>query len=122
MNSQLKLSNVRMMVHLGLTTEERQQPQAVDVDCHLVFAVPPKACETDSITDTYCYAKLANIIRETCEEKSFCMIEHLAQQIFQAIKTTLSQDCQLCIKVTKLKPPIENIDCQASFCYGDFSC
>jgi|SRR5659263_159760 len=64
-----------------------------------------KACKTDQIEDTINYASVFHEIQE--EMKKPCsLIEHLAENISQRLKSAFKEIQSLEIKLTKQNPPL----------------
>ena len=117
LNSYLKLTNYVLPVHLGVTPEEQKQSQDVVIDIIIKYSTFPKGCDTDIITDTICYQKLTDAIKNFCMDKKFSLIEHLIKQLFVFVKAQLS-DQKLSLSVTK-NPPIANLG-SSSFTISDW--
>ena len=112
----LSLKQLRVPVFLGVTSKERAEQQLVKIDLKLIFRDLPRACATDRLEDTLCYATLASNIRQFCSTKVFHLIEHLGYQLYQFIKQSLAGvDINLCIHKN---PPIEGLD-GSIFCISD---
>ena len=75
--SVLEFSSARMRVCIGCTAEERAVPQDVDLDVAIRFAAPPRACETDQLTDTVNYSDLIMAARDLCAKREFKLVEQL---------------------------------------------
>lgn len=104
--SKLTLEHLQLMVHLGVTAAERAKPQQVILDITIKF---PKLPLTDKLEDTICYDKLATAIKEFCHDKEFNLIEYMAKQLYDFIKTQISAQHKLQLSLTKT-PPIANLD------------
>ncbi len=115
--SSLSLCGLELAMHLGLHDNERSQKQIVLLDIVMVFKVPPAACLTDQIEDTYCYATLVEKIKKEFETKAFQLIEHMGQEIYAYLRS-LILDASIKITLTK-HPHIEGLTGGASFSYGD---
>lgn len=89
MNSQLILEKLNLLVKLGHSSEERSFPQWVSVQIKFKFSSLPAACINDQLTDTICYASLANELQQFCDKHSFKLIEALAYQLYQFLKKKL---------------------------------
>lgn len=116
--STLHVRGLRLVVHLGWGDEERRHPQPIDLDLRIQFAERPPACESDELSGTVCYDKLCEKIRGHCSSKPFRLIERMAFEIHELLSKDLPPGSQLCVKVTKLKLPIEGLTGGVSFTYG----
>ena len=115
--NQIKLNDLSLNLSLGWPEDERQQKQAISVSIILKFPSMPISCETDDLTGTICYAELTHLITTHCEKKTYKLIEHLAYDIYQQIKTRHAIDCQVAVKK---QPPIANLRGGAIFACGDW--
>lgn len=105
-SSKLTLEHLQLMVHLGVTVAERTKPQQVTLNITIKF---PELPLTDKLEDTICYDKLATAIKEFCHGKEFNLIEYMAKQLYNFIKTQISAKHKLQLSLTKT-PPIANLD------------
>ena len=116
----LELSGARLWVRLGCGADERARPQAVDLDLAVRFAELPAACESDKLEDTVCYAELVERARERVRGRKFQLLERLAHELFAQLRPLVPPGAELCLRVTKLRPPIEELSGGVSFALGDF--
>ena len=73
------LSEVSVETHLGVPEWERMTAQTVVLD--IEFAMPgSRSCETDDIADTIDYGLVVKRIRQTLAERSFKLVEALAER------------------------------------------
>jgi dihydroneopterin aldolase len=78
------LSEVRVETHLGVPDWERMTPQTIVLDIEI--AMPQsKSCQSDSIEDTIDYGKVVERIRQSLHERSFKLVEALAEHVCQLI-------------------------------------
>ena len=78
------LQEVKVETHLGVPEWERMLPQTIVLDIEL--AMPhSRSCETDAIEDTIDYGQIVARIRATLAEKSFRLVEALAEHVCQLI-------------------------------------
>lgn len=87
---------------IGIYEWERQQPQSLvlDIDICTDFL---QAAQSDNIDDTIHYAQVAEDIRSTLAEKSFLLLEALAEYVAQYI---LMRYQALSVTVKVVKPGI----------------
>jgi dihydroneopterin aldolase len=100
-NSRLFIRGLELKVHLGWPDNERQEPQVVHLDVDIWFKGPPKACITDNLDDTICYSTLVDEIRNDISTKKFHLIEYLSREIHQFIKSRLSDQSRVTVRITK---------------------
>jgi dihydroneopterin aldolase len=78
------LQEVKVNTVLGVPDWERMQPQTVLLDIEL--AMPhSRSCQSDAITDTIDYGMIVARIRQLLSEKSFRLVEALAETVAQMI-------------------------------------
>lgn len=118
MNSKLCLHRLELHVYLGWPDVERAEVQTIYADIDIDFATPPKACTTDALSDTFCYAELIDKIKIHLANQSFRLLEHLAAEIYQLIIKQLPENTKVLVMLTKF-PQIEGLTGGASFSYGD---
>lgn len=124
LGTNLVVRGLRLMIHLGCGAEERRNPQPVDVDLAFRFKEAPVGCETDELADTVCYAELSERLASYCEGKEFKLVESLAAQLFRVAKETLAReysDGELTLRVTKLHPPVPNLNGGVAFTIGEWN-
>jgi dihydroneopterin aldolase len=108
-----------MRVCIGCTAEERAAPQDVDLDVAIRFAALPRACETDQLTDTVNYSDLIKIARDLSAQREFKLVEHLAAELHAKLLAQLPPHAELWLRVTKLRPLVEDLHGGVSFSIGD---
>jgi 7,8-dihydroneopterin aldolase/epimerase/oxygenase len=118
MNSLLSLRGILLHLHIGYSDQERLLPQPIILDLELRFPEPPKACVSDQLTDTFCYADLISLLEKKLENQSFHLLEHLAQWIYTLVKTSLRDQVKITVHITKY-PPILSLSQGVRFSYGD---
>ena len=96
------LSEVKVQTRLGVPEWERMVPQIIVLD--LEIAMPhSRSCQTDEIDDTIDYGMVVARIRETLSEKSFRLVEALAEHICQIV---LNEFGAPWVKIKVAKPGI----------------
>jgi len=96
------LQEVKVETHLGVPEWERMTPQTVILD--LEIAMPHSlSCQTDAIEDTIDYGVVVTRIRQMLEERSFRLVEALAEQVAQLV---LNEFGAPWVKVRVAKPGI----------------
>ncbi len=109
-----------MQVHLGCSAEERADPQAVELDVAVRFAELPRGCESDELVDTVDYCGLIEAARSLCAEREFKLIEHLAAELRARLCAQLPGASELWLRITKLHPPVVDLEGGVSFSLGDW--
>lgn len=118
MKSHLSIHGLELLVYLGWSEEERLLQQAVFVDIDIGLPQPPKACVSDELKDTFCYATLIEHLRQHLTDKRFRLIEYLSREIYQTIKVKLPFPTLINVQVTK-HPPLSGLTGGVCFNYGD---
>ncbi|HEY7986391.1 MAG TPA: dihydroneopterin aldolase [Methylophilaceae bacterium] len=96
------LQEVKVQTHLGVPEWERLKAQTIVLDIEV--AMPHlRACQTDAIADTLDYGEIVARIRQTLAEKSFHLVEALAEHVCQLILTEFGAPW---VKVKVAKPAI----------------
>ena len=116
--SVLFIKGFTLNVNLGWRKEERKAEQPVLMDLDIHFPAPPKACETDALKDTCCYAELTQTLREYVCQKHFSLVEHLALAIYEKARLYLPEPARIVVRITKY-PKIEGSTGGVCFQYGD---
>ncbi len=80
------LQEVKVRTVLGVPEWERLAPQTVVLDIEL--AMPhSRSCQSDDIADTIDYGRIVMRIREMLTQKSFHLVEALAETVAQLIQS-----------------------------------
>jgi dihydroneopterin aldolase len=114
----LSIRHLELHVNLGWRKKERSHEQAILLDLDIRFPSLPKACMTDDLEDTVCYAQLIEEIRTQVATKNYKLIEHLSAEIYTIAKTHLPKKSQLNVRIIKY-PKVEGLTDGVCFSYGD---
>lgn len=115
----LEVTHYETHVYLGWADEERAQTQKIALDITLRYTQLPRACISDELSDTQCYAQLIAWSEAVCQSKPFKLIEHLAYDLHATLTHQLSHlSVNVFVRVHKLHPPVSFLKC-ASFSVGD---
>jgi 7,8-dihydroneopterin aldolase/epimerase/oxygenase len=107
--SMLEFRDARLRVHLGVGAEERADRQDVALGVKIRFAEPPRACLTDRLEGTVCYAELIDAARAIVLERSFHTLEHLAHTLAGCVRERVPPAAAVRLTVTKLNPPVADL-------------
>ena len=88
--SSLSLEQLKVPVFLGVSQAERKTKQTIEINLTIWFTELPKACHTDQLEDTICYAQLIDMIKNFCLKKPFCLIEYLGYELYKFLKKTIT--------------------------------
>lgn len=80
------IKGLRVETHIGVTEQERAQPQTVviDIDIHADLS---RAGETDDVADTVDYAAVAEAVAKLVGASECKLLEHLAAKVVGVIST-----------------------------------
>lgn len=96
------IQELKVKTHLGVPEWERKVAQTIILDIEL--AMPhSRSCQSDAIEDTLDYGQIVARIRETLTEKSFRLVEALAEHVCQIILTEFGSPW---VKIKVAKPGI----------------
>lgn len=118
-SSIVSLSDLNLLINLGVTEHERHSKQAVNISFKFFFKQKPKGCETDNIEDTVCYHDVSNTVKEYCDNKEFKLLEYMCNGLYRAIRMLTPSDVKIWIKIEKCSPPIDGLIGSTSFEYTD---
>ena len=113
----LTLKDLRVLVHLGCTEQERANSQPVDVSVVIQWPELPKGALTDQLEDTVCYAKVAETIQSVATRKPYALIEALGAAISTELKSFVTGSFR--VKIHKLHPPVDQLRGGALFEWGE---
>ena len=108
----LRINKFEVWVHLGCSIEERKHTQPVHFSLEIKFLKNLSGGETDQLMDAIDYVELAESIKTVALVKPYHLIEHLNQEVFNALifvlkKKNIAAEIQLTIK--KNRVPLENL-------------
>jgi dihydroneopterin aldolase len=105
----LEVREARLRARLGWEEQERARPQTLELSLRLEFAQLPRACESDRLADTVCYAELVERAREICARGEYRLVEHLARVLADALWPLLPAGTALELTLAKPEPPIAEL-------------
>jgi 7,8-dihydroneopterin aldolase/epimerase/oxygenase len=125
MHTILLINKLRVLVKIGVTRDERSNPQEIFIKVKIKRSNKPKACETDNINDAVCYDSLSKKVSEYCADNEFNLVECLANGLFELISDIFfynaingkNNGITITITVYK-KPQIPNLDGYVSFAFN----
>ena len=104
---EILLSNLILPMHMGVTENERSQPQNILFSG--VFTLDPKdnpSHLTDRIDDTVDYARLASAIKEFSTSLTPHLLESLGYLLGKHILDTLPGISKISLTLTKIPSPL----------------
>lgn len=90
----------------GVFAEERKLGQRFYIDLELELDLQ-EAGISDDLTKTVNYAEIHELVKQIVEQKSFNLIEALAEHIASSVLDTYTSVDALTVKVTKPHPPFD---------------
>ena len=108
----LRINKFEVWVHLGCSHEERKHTQPVHFSLEIKFLKNLAGSQTDQLMDAVDYVELTECMKTVALVKPYHLIEHLNQEIFNALifilkKKNIAAEIQLTIK--KNRVPLENL-------------
>ena len=88
----------------GVRDEERALPQPIEVDVELRYDLRP-AGASDALAETVDYGRVFELCREIVEERSFRLLEAIAQHVADAILAQTAVEA-VTVRVRKLRVPV----------------
>jgi dihydroneopterin aldolase len=119
MIKQLNITGYETCVILGNEDFERREKCRVMIDVSLRFSEENEACKSDNLDDTVCYSNLVIFIEEKLECTEFYLLERITRFLYDEISKNLGSNVLKYVKVTKIAPPVENLE-SASFICSDW--
>lgn len=109
LGGELSIEDLEMWVHLGCSAGERATPQPVLLSVALRFGAPPRACETDELDDTICYAELSEVARGISASRDFKTVESMAWEIARGFRDRLPGSVRMTLRLAKPRAPVEGL-------------
>jgi dihydroneopterin aldolase len=109
LGGELTLEDLEIWVRLGCTAAERGTPQPVLLSVVLRFDAPPRACESDALSDTVCYSELSEIARSVAVAREFNTIESMAWEIGRAVRERLPGSVRMTLRLAKPRAPVPGL-------------
>jgi FolB domain-containing protein len=106
MKSKLHVRDYSLQVLLGWGSEERSRTQKVLLSFEIEFSKLPPVCQTDELSDTYCYGELCDAMLAHTTNREFKTVEHLTQSLHSLLRAKISKGPVLTLRVHKLHPPV----------------
>ena len=88
----------------GVTAAEKETGRVFDVDCEVEVDLA-EAGELDQLANTIDYQKIYDVIKDSVEDKTYSLLEGLAQHIAKKI-LDIFDVYRVTLKVRKMNPPI----------------
>jgi len=102
----ISLRGMRFEGHHGVSDEEREFPQLIEVDIELQADLTA-AARSDALEDTIDYGPLVEIARSIVEGKRYRLLEGIAGAIIDRILQDAPAATAVTVRVRKLAVPID---------------
>jgi dihydroneopterin aldolase len=96
------ISELKVQTKLGVPDWERMVPQTIILDIEIGYDLHA-ACQSDAIENTIDYGAVVGRIRETLAEKTFKLVEALAEHLCQLI---FQEFGALAVRIKVAKPAV----------------
>jgi len=113
--AEMTVRDLEIWVRLGCSTEERAVPQPVAISARISFACAPRACESDRLEDTVCYAQLATTLGRRAAQRPYQTVESLTFALVEAMRSAIPAGVRFALEVTKLRVPVAGLRGGVSF-------
>lgn len=105
----IKIHGLRVDTHIGVSEEERSEPQAVLIDIDLQADLR-QAGDSDELEHTIDYAAITSSVGQMVRSESVGLLEHLAEKIARVLLETKGV-ITVTVEIAKETPPVkENVD------------
>jgi dihydroneopterin aldolase len=105
MSDRILLQGMRFEGRHGVDDEEREVPQLIEVDLEVETDLAP-AGASDDLTQTIDYGPLIRLCRRVIEERSFHLLEGIADTIASAVLVSTTATAAT-VRVRKLAVPVD---------------
>jgi len=116
----LRVNDLKYMVRLGCTVEERAVPQEVRLTLEFRFTQPPCGVSSDRLDDTICYAEVSALLAKHFAAREFQLIEKIAYDAYLLGRELAGTRATVAVAALKVKPPVANLLGGAAYSCGDF--
>lgn len=99
----LNINRLALPVHLGVTAQERAQPQTVYADVRLYYPMVPDASQQDA-ADYQCYDALCQSMLALTREKPVELIEFLAGELYRCLRAQIPPEVKIHVALHKPLP------------------
>ena len=106
------IKNLKIYAYHGVNEEEKQNGQIFLIDVKLKFASLSKPGFSDNLNDTVSYSKVIKTISKVVTEKSYDLLETVAEKVATTIFNEYPLVEKICVCMKKPMAPIK-----ASFDY-----
>jgi dihydroneopterin aldolase len=102
----LTLKNIRLSGKHGVFEKEKISGNTFEVDVEF-YGDFSAAAHSDQLDDTIDYSLVAQVVEQVISGESVDLIEHLAHQLIEALKSQFEQAQRIKLRLRKLQPPMQ---------------
>jgi 7,8-dihydroneopterin aldolase/epimerase/oxygenase len=106
MTDRILLAGMEFFGRHGVSDAERAEPQQIDVDVELEVELA-SAGTSDDLADTVNYSRVFDACREIVEERSFKLLEAIAEAIAARVLADFPPVAAITVRVRKPGVPID---------------
>jgi dihydroneopterin aldolase len=106
MTDHIVLAGMEFFGRHGVSDAERAEPQQIDVDVELEVDLAP-AGTSDDLADTVNYSRVFDACREIVEDRSFKLLEAIAEAIAGRVLADFPPVAGIAVRVRKPGVPID---------------
>jgi FolB domain-containing protein len=100
-SSVISLSDLGLAVNLGVTDDERDVKQNINISFKFFFKAVPEGFKTDEINDTICYHQISEIVRKFCNNGKFKLLEYMCNGLYEEVRKSAPSDVKIWIRIEK---------------------
>lgn len=108
----LRINQFEVWVHLGCSAEEQKHTQPVHFTLEIKFLKNLPGSQTDLLVDAVDYVELTESMKSVALAKHYRLIEHLNQEVFNALINVLKKKkftAEIELTIKKIRVPVENL-------------
>ena len=114
LNSKIQLDELEIQLHLGVSEEERENPQSVWISLTFEFFALPESTSSDQITGTVKYSSLSKLLKSEFNGSNIKTIEYMGFRAFNLVSEDIDQAGRLTLSIRKF-PSISGLKGGALF-------
>ncbi len=125
-NGVISIKDISVMVHLGVSVEERKKQQEILWTVRYTLSSLPSfwlylqnKITQQNLKSYVCYEALTLKIIEYSQQQEFFLIEELTLFCYEKLKKDFPQMKKLYLKLKKISPPLVHVRGGVQFEYGD---
>ncbi len=114
----LSINRLTLFLKLGVTAQEREQPQRVEISMQFYF--PKEAYGAARGQAEYlCYHDLSVAIHDYCVAREFTLIESLAHDIYSLASSKLDEQVRITLHIRKCRILLPYVEDGATYSFSD---